>query len=95
MNKTDVYSWRVSSELKGALQAAARREGASVSELLERLVGEFLSERRARRGVTDEEQRELHAAVSRSIGSIHGGDSSRSERAGLAVRDRLKRRRAG
>jgi hypothetical protein len=95
MNKSDVYSWRVSPEVKGALLAEARRQGASVSELLDRLVGEFLSAQRARRGATEEEQRRLHAAASRSIGSIHGQDPSRSERARVAVRDRLKRRRAG
>jgi hypothetical protein len=93
MNKTEVYSWRVSPQIKDALAAEARREGASVSELLDRLVQAFLSERRAGRGGTDDEQRRLQTAGARSIGAIAGSDPSRSERVRVTVRDRLKSRR--
>lgn len=92
MNKSEVYSWRISPDLKSALSAEARREGATVSELLDRAVGEFLAARRALDGGTDVEQRRLHEAARRAIGALRGGEPRRSEQVREAVRDRLKRR---
>jgi hypothetical protein len=45
MSKSEVYSWRLTPELKMALEAAAREEKTSVSTLLERLVREWLGQR--------------------------------------------------
>jgi hypothetical protein len=47
--KTIVYKWRLSAEKKADLKDAARREGISLGALLNRVVGEWLASRRARR----------------------------------------------
>ncbi len=43
MSKTEVYSWRLSTELKTQLEAAARDEKTSVGAILERVVREWLA----------------------------------------------------
>ena len=42
MSKSEVYSWRISPELKADIEAAARAEKATISTLLERIVREWL-----------------------------------------------------
>lgn len=42
MSKSEVYSWRLTPELKAELEAAARAEKVSISDLLERMVQEWL-----------------------------------------------------
>lgn len=93
MKKEEVYSWRVSAEMKAALERAARRRGMSVAQLLQQLVGRFLEKAGAGPG-DDEEQRRLHQAAALWRGKLHGGDPHRSERVREEVRARLKRRRA-
>ena len=92
--KTEVYSWRLSSATKRVLELEARREGASVSALLDRIAAEWLSARRES-GVTDAaEQARLHTAAERMLGTIRGRDADRADRARDDVRARLTRRRA-
>jgi hypothetical protein len=91
--KTEVYSWRVSSELKQNLEREARRRKASVSSILDAAAREWLAKSRASIA-DDEEQKRLHAAVAPLIGSISGGDPYRSESVSGIVRARLKRRYA-
>lgn len=67
--KTEVYSWRVSSELKQSLEREARRRKASVASILEAAAREWLKKSRASIA-DDEEQKRLHAAVEPLIGSI-------------------------
>lgn len=89
--KTEVYSWRVSSELKQSLEREARRRKASVASILDAAARQWL--RKSRASVTDDEEQErLHAAVAPSIGSISGGDPYRSESVSEIVRARLKKR---
>jgi hypothetical protein len=93
MRKSAVYSWRLSPVTRDLLEEAARRERASVAGLLDRIVADYL-----RRGPTpasdeDEEQRRLHAAAARAIGTLAGQDPRRAERARIAIRARLGRRR--
>jgi hypothetical protein len=88
---TEVYSWRVSRELKQDLEREARRRKASVSSILDAAAREWLKKSRANIS-DDEEQKRLHAAVAPCIGSISGGDPYRSERVSEIVRERLKRR---
>ena len=94
MAKTEVYSWRLSPELKQALEAAARDEKASVSAVLERLVRVGLRRsRKARRSEENEEAR-IRLAAMRHVGSLRGGDPKRAARARDRVRAHLKATRA-
>jgi hypothetical protein len=88
---TEVYSWRVSSELKQDLEREARRRKASVSSILDAAARAWLTKSRADLD-DDEEQKRLHAAVAPCIGSISGRDPYRSESVSEVVRQRLKRR---
>ena len=91
MKKSEVYSWRVASEVKAALEHEARREGRSVGGLLEQIAIEWLA---ARRGATDgeDEQGRLHKVAARTFGAIEGGDPDRSTTVRTAVRRRLTSR---
>lgn len=89
--KTEVYSWRVSSELKQSLEREARKRKASISSILDAAAREWL--RKSRASIADdEEQKRLHAAIEPLIGSISGADPYRSESVSEIVRARLKRR---
>jgi hypothetical protein len=93
--KSEVYSWRLSPALKNVLAETARQEHATISTLLERIVAEWLTTRRAKNGTEDEvEQQRLHAAAARTFGTIHGGNQYRSEQVRQAVRSKLGARRA-
>ncbi len=93
MSKTEVYSWRVTPEMKRDLEEVARREKQSLSSLLEGIVRERLEEYRAETINDGAEQKRLHRAAARHFGKIRGGDPSRSERVRDAVRARLAKRR--
>lgn len=88
--KTEVYTWRVSSEMKASLEEAARSSNRSVASLLDEIVAERLDGT----GQTSEaeNQRRLHARAARFMGCIAGDDARRSERVRELVRARLKRR---
>jgi len=94
MNRTEACRWRLSSRIKAGLEHEARRAGKSVSALLEEITGEWFRARREAAGDDAEEQARAHAAVSKTIGSLAGGDPSRSTRARTLIRQRLGRRRA-
>lgn len=89
--KSEVYSWRVSSELKSDLERVARRRRRPVSSLLDEAVRDWLS-RNAEDISVDEEQKRLHAVAERYFGIIKGKDSRRSERVSALVRKRLRAR---
>jgi hypothetical protein len=76
--KTEVYSWRLKSERKVALEEIARKRSRAVSELLDEAVDRWLSEQA---DLDDEEalQQKLRQAAAPAIGSIAGGDPERSE----------------
>ena len=94
MAKDEVYSWRVTREMKAALEDAARRERASVSSLLERIVRSSLDAARREGSRDGAEQRRLHRAAARLFGTLHGGNARRAEQVRRTVRARLARRRA-
>jgi len=95
MNRSEVYSWRLSPALKGALEEASRREQKSVARLLEELAEDWLT-RRSQPGDEAGEQERLRARALRFVGALRGGDPQRAERAREKVRARLaKRRHAG
>jgi predicted transcriptional regulator len=91
MNKTQVYSWRLSSHLKRALEEAARRERTSVAALIERIVAGWLAEERAQNTEADAEQARLHEAAAGTLGVIRGGNPDRSTTVRQAVQARLTR----
>jgi hypothetical protein len=95
MSKTEVYSWRVDSDLKQRLEGEARAEKTSVGALLDRIVREWLG--RAPPDEDDEAlQRRLHAEFLKVVGTINSGDPYGSEQVKERVRAKLiaKHRRA-
>jgi hypothetical protein len=89
--KSEVYTWRVSPAMKSALEETARREGRSVSQLLEELVAARLNAS----GTEPEEedrQRLLHERAAEFVGCLAGHDPERAAKARQHVRDRLRGR---
>ncbi len=94
MRKNEIYSWRVSTETKAALERAARGQGKSIAQLLEQLVETWLEQTNA--GSEDGEvQRRLHQAAAGWLGKLRGQDPLRSQHVRENLRARLKQRRAG
>jgi hypothetical protein len=87
--KTEVYSWRVSTELKTVLEREARRRKISLAKALDLAAEEWLK----KGGAEDDavEQRRLHAAAAKTFGTIEGhpGDA---ENAREIVRQRIRQR---
>jgi predicted transcriptional regulator len=79
MSKSEVYSWRLDSDLKRRLEEAARNENTSVGGLLDRIARDWLGRQASEE---DEEalQWRLHADAARVIGTIQGDDPGRSQR---------------
>jgi len=92
MQKTEVYSWRLSPRLKGELEEAARAEQKSMAELLEEIARQWLERFRDSNGDDDERQRVLHEAVMKCAGTIRGSDPNRAENARFLVRESIARR---
>jgi hypothetical protein len=92
--KTEVYSWRLSAEKKAELESEARREGRSLSALLDDITTGWLKERRNGNGNDEAEQAELHRRVMATVGTIRGGDPTRSSRASELVREIIIRKHA-
>ena len=90
--KAEVYSWRLSTNLKTDLEREARRRKLSVSSILELAAREWLKNTSAG-DESEEEQRRLHQAASKSLGTFAGADARRSENVRHAVRQRLRRKR--
>jgi hypothetical protein len=90
--KTEVYSWRVSPDLKSELEDAAREERVSVAKLIERIACEWLGERKAARADDEAQQERIRARAMRFVGSIHGGDPDMAEKARERVREVLARK---
>jgi Ribbon-helix-helix protein, copG family len=85
--KTEVYSWRLSVELKAGLEEQARREGRSVSALLEELASQGLRARRNGESNDEAQQAAIRARVMATVGTIQGNDPHGSERAAELVRE--------
>ncbi|MGA2354593.1 MAG: hypothetical protein ABSG02_08855 [Terriglobales bacterium] len=91
--RTEVYSWRLSGDLKSDLEREARLRKVPVSAVLETAVRDWLKKGEADLSEQDA-QRRLHAAAAHCFGVVAGGNPRRSETARAAVRERLKRRHA-
>lgn len=90
--KTEVYSWRLSPQLKTELEEAARAERKSVSELLEEIARSWLVKSKGLDQTEDERQRRVREEAMKFIGSLQGGNPNRAENARSAVRSRIARR---
>lgn len=93
MQKTEVYSWRVSPATKGRLEEAARSRRQSVAQLLDEIVTGALNADDQDDEADADQQRRLHARAARFAGCLTGRDPRRAERAAELVRARLRRRR--
>jgi hypothetical protein len=85
--KTEVYSWRLSADRKAQLEEQARREGTSLSALLDRVTAEWLAERRNGQADDEAEQAAIRRRVMSTVGTIRGEDPTRSERTSERVRE--------
>jgi hypothetical protein len=83
----EVYSWRLSAERKAELESEARREGISVSKLLEEITTDWLAQRRNDHSDDEAEQAALRKRVMATVGTIRSEDSTRSQRTGELVRE--------
>jgi hypothetical protein len=90
--KTEVYSWRLSAHRKAELEREARREGTSVSALLDQITADWLTHRRNGHSTDDAEQAALRKRVMKTVGTIRGNDPTRAERASELVREIIVRK---
>jgi hypothetical protein len=88
--KSEVYSWRLSPELKADLERAARKRKIRVSDVLDLAAREWLA-KNARDLADDEEQKRLHALVKRYIGVVATGNPQRAATAAATMRKNLRR----
>ena len=85
--KTEVYSWRLSAGRKAELEAEARREGTSLSGLLDKVTADWLAERRNGPSTDEAEQAAIRKRVMATVGTIRGNDPTRAERASELVKE--------
>ena len=88
--KSEVYSWRVSTDLKTGLEREARRRKISVAAILDLAARDWLNQSGAETD-GDEEQARVQKTAAKCFGAIAGGDAHRAENARQAVRRRLRR----
>ena len=91
--KTEVYSWRLSSELKSDLEREARARKVPMSAVLDMAVRQWLSDKRAAAADGEEEQRSLHAEAAKHFGTISGsGRTADANTVRDTIQSRLRRR---
>ena len=93
MANNEIYSWRLDTALKQALERAARADNTSVAGLLRTIVTDWLASNPAQ-GEDAESQLRMHNQALRCAGTIRGGDSDRAEQASSRVRAALEAGRA-
>lgn len=89
--RSEVYSWRVSSDLKMGLERQARLRNISLSALLNEAAREWLR----KNGVdihSEAEQLRLQKAAAECLGAFAGDDPERSTKVRQSVRERLRQR---
>jgi hypothetical protein len=89
--KTEVYGWRVSTELKSGLEREAQRRKTSVAAVLDLAARDWLQNSGGgRQG--DGEQRRLQEDVLKCIGAFASGQQRQSESVRQIARERIRRR---
>ena len=78
--KNEVYSWRVSTDLKTGLEREARRRKLSLSAVLDLAARDWLNKSGAEID-GDEEQLRLRKAALKCFGAVASGNAHRSENA--------------
>jgi hypothetical protein len=91
--RSEVYSWRLSSELKSDLERAARLKKVPASTILDIAVRDWLQKARTD-PAGDEVQSALQAEVASCLGVLAGRNPRRAETARELIRKRLATRRA-
>ncbi len=95
MKKSDVYSWRVDPTLKSELEEAARTEGTSVAQLLNRIVSLWLKKTKAATVEDEAIEYRMRQKAMRTFGSVlldEGPYTANQIR--QRVRTRLKKKHA-
>jgi len=92
MQKSEVYSWRLSPQLKAELEEAARTKKKSMAELLEDIAEDWLRGSRGQGESDAQKQQRLRAAAMKFIGTLEGDRPDRAENVRSEVRGRLARR---
>ncbi|MGA7379746.1 MAG: hypothetical protein WBX03_02750 [Terriglobales bacterium] len=90
--KTEVYSWRLSPQRKAELESEARRGGTSLAKLLEQITGNWLEAQRKSRNGDEAEQAAIRKRMMATVGTIRGGDPTRSQRASELVREIIRQK---
>jgi hypothetical protein len=90
--KSAVYSWRLDPEKKADLEEELRREGMTLSKLLDNITSDWLRRRRNRRGNGDAEQAALRKRVMATVGAIRSGDPDLASKSREIIRERLLRK---
>ena len=93
MANNEIYSWRLDTALKEALERAARADNTSVANLLRTIVTDWLASNPVP-GEDAESQLRMRNQALRCAGTIRGGDPDRAEQASSRVRAALEARRA-
>ncbi len=88
--KTQIYSWRLSADLKTDLAQEARRRKVSLSAVLDLAARDFLNKNGAKPD-DEQEQKRLHTAASKCFGALASGDPHRSEKVSEIMRHRLRK----
>jgi len=91
--RTEVYSWRLSEDLKSEVERAARARQEPFSATLERAVRDWLKKSAPEEDEEAKQQR-LHAEAESYFGILSGKRRDRSEQVRALVRARLGRRYA-
>ena len=94
MAKSEVYSWRLNSDLKTDLDLHTRLQGKTLAEVLNMLAKGWLEEQKLQNSENESEQARLHAIAARFVGSISGGDPHASQTVREVVRQRIRERNA-
>lgn len=92
VRKSEVYSWRLTPDLKAELERRAREEGIGLAALLERITRDWLRAKAAASSDDEREQARIKAAAMRAIGTLRSGDPELAEKAGERVQERLRAR---
>ncbi len=91
--KTEVYSWRLSGDLKSDLEREARAQKVPVSAVLDMAVRQWLRDKRSSVQDDEGEQRRLHAAAAKCIGTISvPGRTADAKTVRETIRARLRQR---
>ena len=88
--KSEVYSWRVSTDLKTGLEREARQRKISIAAVLDLAARDWLNKGGAEME-GDEAQARRQKAASKCFGALASGNAHRSENARQTVRQRLRR----